>query len=398
MAVAGAQKKRARKKRRLAEPPQCVGAEKEMAVRCCSADGVKKVDMGKYNKKCRTGTYKEAQTICNAVGGEPTPPIEKVKGNRRWFCTRKGVGLRGQKSLDSCAKAVFNDPECVSKKFDYNGKYKGQHQCKCVTKVPCKGKKRARHRTTFQFKLTTGVDIKNTDSIWRCARKGLGNKRGFGHKDSAACASAVLEDERCTTGQFDYNQKYNGQCKCVVADSCVKVKGLRNYNTYQITPWEKREPTITTTTPGTTTTTTTICVPGTIDDSDLCNHKTCVDDGSAWMVAHEDCAEDAGVQCPAGETYAEVEGECCRQCVFEHCPEEGQVGTDECPVGCVHVEDEDECQLAAKAWKKNFSEVAIPEGVARPTGCFRNKVYLIKFNADNPTGGFRGKWPICKLR
>merc|ERR1719468_386707 len=84
-------------------------------------------------------------------------------------------------------------------------------------------------------KMWRDVQIHDTDRYWGCPRKGLGNRHGFGHKDVEECAEAVQDDESCTTGQFDYNQKYNGQCKCVISDGdCTKVKGLRNYNTYSI--------------------------------------------------------------------------------------------------------------------------------------------------------------------
>jgi len=386
-------KKRCRgRKKRPAEPPQCVANLKQKkAIRCC-ADNGNKVPMGRYNKKCRRGTYAQAVAVCAAAGKgkEPAPDFKKVKGGKVWKCAKQGLGRK--KSVGACAQAVYNNDKCLSGQFEFHRRY-----CKCVSEVPCTAMKGGRGFTTFELEKGD-VQIHDTDRYWGCPRKGLNNKHGFGHNTLEVCADAVKDDEDCTTGQFDYNQKYKGQCKCVVsANDCTSVKGLRNYNTYSIIGFERNPPTTTTTTPGPTTTTTTICVPGTVDDSDICNHKTCVDDGSDWMVAHEDCPEDAGVQCPAGESYTAVEGECCKKCLFKTCETEGEVGTDVCPAGCVHVEDEDECKLAAAAWKKEFDDAPIPEGDARPTGCFRNRKYLIKFNGDNPTGGYKGKWPICKV-
>lgn len=82
--------------------------------------------------------------------------------------------------------------------------------------------------------------------------------------------------------------------------------------------------------------------------------------------------------------------------MFEVCPEEGKENTNVCPEGCAPVDDCDQCKLAAEDWGKPFSDEPIPEGATRPTGCFRNRKYLIKCNKKNPEGPYRGKFPICQ--
>jgi len=257
--------------------------------------------------------------------------------------------------VEDCANGVKNDPDCLTGQFDFNQAYNGQ--CKCVVAggdsmtnvcTPVKGLK---NYNTYQVlptvALPKGVVLKNTDRYWNCARMGIANRHGFGFKSVQACAE-VKKEPLCTTGQFDYNRKYNGQCKCVTVDECLNVRGIRGYNTYQIEPWAKR-PAPAPPPPAETTTTTTICVAGTEQEIDLCSTKTCIDDGSSWMTSHEDCPEDEGATCPEGEVYVTVAGECCKKCMFEACTEEGAEGTDECPAGCAHVEDEDECKMAAAA-------------------------------------------------
>jgi len=68
---------------------------------------------------------------------------------------------------------------------------------------------------------------------WGCARKGMGNLHGFGHGTAEACFAATLKDPACK-GQFDYNQRYNGQCKCVTAEGCTELRGLGGYTAYKI--------------------------------------------------------------------------------------------------------------------------------------------------------------------
>jgi len=158
--------------------------------------------------------------------------------------------------------------------------------------------------------------------------------------------------------------------------------------------WERFTVNLVTTTQ--TTTKQPICEPGASDSSDLCNLKSCNDDGSAWNVAKVVCPEDSGKQCPAGHKYTKVAGQCCKECMFIPCKGEGAQGSNVCPAGCTAVDNEDECQLAAKAWNKPYDDAEIPAGTVRPTGCFRNRKFKIKFNKNNPEGGAKGKWPICK--
>jgi len=372
-----------------------------------------------YNGQCKCVTKEPCVKVKGLRGYttfvlDPAPNrapagVTKYHTDRYWGCTRKGIANQhgfGHKDLEDCANGVKNDPDCVSGQFDFNQAYNGQ--CKCVTTggdsfTACNTAKGLKNYNTYRVSPTVavpaGVVLKNTDRYWGCRRKGIDSKHGFGFKSVEACADGVKTSAFCTTGQFDYNRKYNGQCKCVTGtDDCLSVKGLRGYNTYQIEPWEAKPVPTTTRHHKKTTTTTTICNAGAVDDSDICNHKTCVDDGSAWMTAHEDCPQDVGEACPEGEVYVAVEGECCKKCMFKPCETEGDEGTDECPAGCVHVNDEDECKLAAAAWPKaTFDDGPIPEGSIRPTGCFRNKKYLIKFNTGE-TGGYQNKWPICKQR
>jgi len=65
----------------------------------------------------------------------------------------------------------------------------------------------------------------------------------------------------------------------------------------------------------TTTTTTTVCAPGSTDKSDPCEIKTCSDDGSGWITAHVDCAEDMGQPCVGGNYRPAPAGTCCSVCV-----------------------------------------------------------------------------------
>jgi len=67
---------------------------------------------------------------------------------------------------------------------------------------------------------------------WDCTRKGMGNLHGFGHSSAQECFEATLNDPECK-GQFDYNQGYNGQCKCVTADDCTALRGLGGYVAYE---------------------------------------------------------------------------------------------------------------------------------------------------------------------
>jgi len=92
-------------------------------------------------------------------------------------------------------------------------------------------------------------------------------------------------------------------------------------------------------------------------------------------------------------------GQRCPVRMFEPCPRQGRVGTDDCPAGCEHVTNCMECSLAAKVWASkgfSWSEAPFALGAVRPTGCFRNRKNLVKCNSKNPTGGAKGKWPICK--
>lgn len=82
--------------------------------------------------------------------------------------------------------------------------------------------------------------------------------------------------------------------------------------------------------------------------------------------------------------------------MFEPCPVEGKVNTNECPAGCTFVDNCAQCELAAKHWGKTYSTEPFPEGSPRPRGCFRNRKFLIKCNAGNPEGPYKGKYPICQ--
>ena len=64
--------------------------------------------------------------------------------------------------------------------------------------------------------LPAGVEQDQTDTYWGCGRKGVSNEDGFGHSSLEMCAGVVRSDPECITGQFDYNRKYKGQCKCVI--------------------------------------------------------------------------------------------------------------------------------------------------------------------------------------
>ena len=66
------------------------------------------------------------------------------------------------------------------------------------------------------------------DRYWGCDRKGMGNLHGFGHSTVQECFAATLKDPACK-GLFDYNQGYNGQCKCMVVDGCTALRGIRGY-------------------------------------------------------------------------------------------------------------------------------------------------------------------------
>jgi len=80
---------------------------------------------------------------------------------------------------------------------------------------------------------------------------------------------------------------------------------------------------------------------------------------------------------------------------FEVCPVEGEGGTNDCPEGCKHLTNCNQCLVAAKAWDKPFSDEGWPNNSPRPTGCFRNRKYKIKCNNKGNDGGYKGKWPIC---
>jgi len=71
------------------------------------------------------------------------------------------------------------------------------------------------------------------DRYWGCDRKGMGNLHGFGHSTVQECFAATLKDPACK-GLFDYNQGYNGQCKCVVVDGCTALRGIRGYIAYKV--------------------------------------------------------------------------------------------------------------------------------------------------------------------
>ena len=137
----------------------------------------------------------------------------------------------------------------------------------------------------------------------------------------------------------------NDQCKCLTNDSCSAERRVQGHNAYQL-DFGVAGLVLTITRPAVTTTTTIISVAGTLDDSDIFIHKACVDDGSAWMTDHEECAEGMGQTCPEGEVHVSMEGECCKKSMFKPGPSEGAQGTDECPAGCVHANDKDECKLA----------------------------------------------------
>jgi len=79
------------------------------------------------------------------------------------------------------------------------------------------------------------------------------------------------------------------------------------------------------------------------------------------------------------------------------CPEEGKQKTDDCPVGCSHIESCEQCELAAQHWGRKFETSPWPHGHQRPTGCFRNRKWKIKCNDKGPFGPKKGKWPICAL-
>jgi len=173
--------------------------KQKKAIRCC-ADNGNKVPMGRYNKKCRRGTYAQAVAVCAAAGKgkEPAPDFKKVKGGKVWKCAKQGLGRK--KSVGACAQAVYNNDKCLSGQFEFHRRY-----CKCVSEVPCTAMKGGRGFTTFELEKGD-VQIHDTDRYWGCPRKGLNNKHGFGHNTLEVCADAVKDDEDCTTGQFDYNQ------------------------------------------------------------------------------------------------------------------------------------------------------------------------------------------------
>jgi len=80
-----------------------------------------------------------------------------------------------------------------------------------------------------------------------------------------------------------------------------------------------------------------------------------------------------------------------------HCPEEGKVKTDDCPVGCDHIKSCEQFEAAAAFWDRKFSTSPWPTGHKRPTGCFRNRKWNVKCNDKGPFGPMRGKWPVCAL-
>jgi len=172
---------------------------------------------------------------------------------------------------------------------------------------------------------------------------------------------------------------------------------------------------------------------------EMCNGKDC------WwhngMCSKPPCGEHTKETCPAAETckWDGEKNECVvRKCVdytteetcpencnwsggicnptlpFELCPTPGKVGSNECPDGCVPVDDCDECAAASEYWiqqgkvKKDYSDSLWPERSApRPQGCFRNKGWKqIKCNPFGPdekhangrraVGPKKNKAPICK--
>jgi len=105
-----------------------------------------------------------------------------------------------------------------------------------------KGKEKQGLRKTCKKSFCAGCDFcapkfsfskVQEDRYWGCDRKGMGNLHGFGHSTVQECFAATLKDPACK-GLFDYNQGYNGQCKCVVVDGCTALRGIRGYIAYKV--------------------------------------------------------------------------------------------------------------------------------------------------------------------
>jgi cell division septation protein DedD len=106
-----------------------------------------------------------------------------------------------------------------------------------------KGKESEGKKRVCKNRRCSGCDLCTKDEVeikkgeenryWACPRKGIGNTHGFGHS-LESCAAGTLKDPACKEGKFDYNQKYNGQCKCVTVDGCNGVRGLGGYVTYTV--------------------------------------------------------------------------------------------------------------------------------------------------------------------
>jgi len=47
------------------------------------------------------------------------------------------------------------------------------------------------------------------------------------------CAHAVMADPECISNRFDFNEGYNGQCKCAKAN-CTSYNNFDGYNVYQV--------------------------------------------------------------------------------------------------------------------------------------------------------------------
>lgn len=174
----------------------------------------------------------EEEAPAPAPAPAPTPSFKKVQDDRYWGCARKGMGNLhgfGHRTAQDCFAATLKDPACKGK-FDYNQRYNGQ--CKCVTQDGCTGLRGLRGYVAYEEVAEPSFSKVQGDRYWGCARKGMGNLHGFGHKTAEDCFAATLKDPACK-GQFDYNQGYNGQCKCVTQDGCTGLRGLRGYVAYK---------------------------------------------------------------------------------------------------------------------------------------------------------------------
>jgi len=141
-------------------------------------------------------------------------------------------------------------------------------------------------------------------------------------------------------------------------------------------------------------------------------YELCNSDPSCTMVSHTSNAGWLGaygqnsVQVGKGTIQGNGEWASCKKLItttttttvkmFEACPVEGTVNTNECPAGCTFVDNCAQCELAAKSWGKKYSTEPFPAGSPRPRGCFRNRKFLIKCNSGNPEGPYKGKYPICQ--